>query len=224
MGLRQLKKDRTRTEIRETARRLFLKKGFEKTRIRDIADRLQISEQTVFKYFPSKRAIVEALAEEWVAANARSAAEQRKPPAGASVLEIGRRNFAQYLDGLASQRDFLRLLLDHSSLGTLQPSHRPASAQDSGLLRGTRAQIEAQAQGYRLAQLTGELRNDADPRELAEMVMSITGTCLRTWVDTEPPPDLVELAFRRIGLLMRGARTGAPNDVKRAVAEARRKE
>ena len=37
---------------------LFRKRGYEQTRVRDIIERLRISEVTFFNYFPSKDALI----------------------------------------------------------------------------------------------------------------------------------------------------------------------
>src|ERR1700720_1652257 len=57
-GLRERKKARLRQEIIDTAVRLFRKRGYEKTRIDDIVQALEISQPTFFRYFPSKDAVL----------------------------------------------------------------------------------------------------------------------------------------------------------------------
>src|SRR5512135_2402346 len=64
MGLREEKKAEQRRAILSTAAALFRKKGYEETRIRDIVDRLRISEVTFFNYFPTKDALIVAFAVE----------------------------------------------------------------------------------------------------------------------------------------------------------------
>src|SRR5260370_13493394 len=58
LGLRERKKARLRQEIIDTAVRLFRKRGYEKTRIDDIVQSLEISQPTFFRYFPSKDAVL----------------------------------------------------------------------------------------------------------------------------------------------------------------------
>jgi AcrR family transcriptional regulator len=58
LGLRELKKQRTRQLLSETARRLFSERGFEQVSIAEIAREAEVSEQTVFNYFPSKEDLV----------------------------------------------------------------------------------------------------------------------------------------------------------------------
>src|SRR5215467_9720848 len=64
MGLREEKKAEQRRAILNTAAELFRKKGYEETRVRDIADKLRISEVTFFNYFPTKDALIMAFAVE----------------------------------------------------------------------------------------------------------------------------------------------------------------
>ena len=58
IGLRERKKQRTRQLLSETARRLFSERGFERVSIAEIARVADVSEQTVFNYFPSKEDLV----------------------------------------------------------------------------------------------------------------------------------------------------------------------
>jgi AcrR family transcriptional regulator len=57
-GLRERKKQQTRELIAETARRLFVKRGFERVRVAEIADAAGVAEKTVFNYFPTKEDLV----------------------------------------------------------------------------------------------------------------------------------------------------------------------
>ena len=83
-GLRERKKQRTRELIADTARRLFTERGFEHVSVGEIARRAEVSEKTVFNYFPTKEDLVywrmESFEEELL-----RAVRERAP--GESILE-----------------------------------------------------------------------------------------------------------------------------------------
>ena len=83
LGLRERKKQRTRELIAGTARRLFIERGFEEVPVAEIARAAEVSEATVFNYFPTKEDLLysrlEAFEEELL-----SAVRERQP--GDSVL------------------------------------------------------------------------------------------------------------------------------------------
>ena len=57
-GLRERKKQQTRQQIAEIARRRFAEDGFERVTVAEIARKAQVSEKTVFNYFPTKEDLV----------------------------------------------------------------------------------------------------------------------------------------------------------------------
>ncbi|MFL5877660.1 MAG: TetR family transcriptional regulator, partial [Solirubrobacteraceae bacterium] len=58
LGLRERKKQRTLELIAETARGLFAERGFERVTVAEIARAADVSQQTVFNYFPRKEDLV----------------------------------------------------------------------------------------------------------------------------------------------------------------------
>ena len=58
IGLRELKKARTRQLIAETAARLFAERGYEHVSVADVARAAEVAEQTVYNYFPVKEKLV----------------------------------------------------------------------------------------------------------------------------------------------------------------------
>jgi AcrR family transcriptional regulator len=100
-GLRERKKERTRALIAETARRLFAARGFEAVSVAEIAREAEVSEATVFNYFPTKEELVysrfEAFEQEMLAAI-------RDRPQGESITAT----FARFISkpgGLLASRD-----------------------------------------------------------------------------------------------------------------------
>ena len=57
-GLRARKKTRTRSAIRAHALRLFREQGYEATTMEQIAEAAEVSPSTLFRYFPTKKALV----------------------------------------------------------------------------------------------------------------------------------------------------------------------
>ncbi|MEV4742443.1 TetR family transcriptional regulator [Streptomyces sp. NPDC049555] len=53
-GLRELKKQRTRQALSDTAIELFLKRGFDEVSVADVAAAVEVSKPTLFRYFPTK--------------------------------------------------------------------------------------------------------------------------------------------------------------------------
>jgi AcrR family transcriptional regulator len=57
-GLRELKKARTRRLIADVAARLFAERGYEHVTVSDVAREAEVSEQTIYNYFPNKEQLV----------------------------------------------------------------------------------------------------------------------------------------------------------------------
>ncbi|MGW6908322.1 TetR/AcrR family transcriptional regulator [Streptomyces sp. NPDC054940] len=58
LGLRERKKIKTRTAIRDATYALIQEQGYDATTIEQIAERAEVSPSTVFRYFPTKEDIV----------------------------------------------------------------------------------------------------------------------------------------------------------------------
>jgi AcrR family transcriptional regulator len=84
VGLRELKKQRTRQLIADTAWRLFAQRGFDEVPVAQIAREAEVSEATVFNYFPTKEDLVfhrmEAFEQELLSA-------VRDRPEGESIVQ-----------------------------------------------------------------------------------------------------------------------------------------
>src|SRR3954447_23899028 len=100
-GLRERKKQQTRRLIAETARRLFVEGGFDRVTVADVAAAAEVSEATVFNYFPTKEDLfysgLEAFEEELL-----KAIREREP--GESALAAFR-TFVLQRRGLLSATD-----------------------------------------------------------------------------------------------------------------------
>jgi AcrR family transcriptional regulator len=99
-GLRERKKQRTRELIAETARRLFTERGFDAVTVAEVARAADVSEGTVFNYFPTKEDLFYG---GMATFEAQLVDAVRQRPAGESVLAGFRRFLLDRSAGLAAK-------------------------------------------------------------------------------------------------------------------------
>ena len=160
LGLRERKKQQTRTAIRDAAMRLFLERGFDQVSVAEVARAADVSEATVFNYFPTKEDLVyermDAFEQELLAA-------VRERPEGESVL-----------------RAFVRFILDRSDTAITGDGRRRVAALTrlttaSPSLQARERQIVAsytEALAASLAEEAGAAPDDIEPRVAAEAMMA----------------------------------------------------
>jgi AcrR family transcriptional regulator len=95
------KPDDTRARIMDTAEALFRRLGYAKTTVADIAGELKMSPANVYRFFPSKNAIIEAICQRclgeleeraWAAARSRGSAAERIERLVLEILAYHREN------------------------------------------------------------------------------------------------------------------------------------
>jgi len=100
VGLRERKKQQTRQAIFDAARRLFAERRFEDVTVAEIARAADVSEVTVFNYFPTKEDLfysgMEFFEEDLVEA-------VRSRPRGESAIKAFRRRLLDGTDALGSK-------------------------------------------------------------------------------------------------------------------------
>ncbi|WP_306321470.1 MULTISPECIES: TetR/AcrR family transcriptional regulator [unclassified Streptomyces] len=129
LGLRELKKRRTRQNLSETAVRLFMEKGYDNVSVAEVAAEAGVSKPTLFRYFAAKEDLVLHRFADHEDEAARVVAAR---PDGEAPLGALRRHF---LAGLR-RRDPVTGLCDH-----------PAVLAYQRLLYGT-PQLVARLYGY----------------------------------------------------------------------------
>src|SRR5436189_2261957 len=98
------KPDDTRARIIETAETLFRRMGFVKTAVADIAAELGMSPANVYRFFPSKNAIVEAICQRcldeleeqaWAVARSKAPATARVERLFLEILAYNKENLLE---------------------------------------------------------------------------------------------------------------------------------
>jgi len=190
-GLRQRKKERQRQQILDTAVELFRKHGYESTRIADIAELLEISQQKFFLYFPSKDAILQELALEALGKLSRALCE-REP--STSVQATVRDAYAQFADLIQTDLELSRMVLDPACVGWLKSNSVDAT-------------IPARLRVIREAQERGELNAALEPEALSQILGgSLAAVILPYVVGIGPSYDLKKRLEVAIEVFFRGAR------------------
>ncbi|MBO0768747.1 MAG: TetR/AcrR family transcriptional regulator [Solirubrobacterales bacterium] len=135
-GLRARKKRLTRQRISDVATALFVARGFDNVRVAEIAEKVGVSEKTVYNYFPTKESMVFDDEDEMLSRLTRAVAER---PHGSSptvaFVDALKRDMTLFVDAIGEERsdflsDFARMVRDTPALraawGEFQ--HRLASA------------------------------------------------------------------------------------------------
>jgi len=177
------KPDDTRARIIETADALFRRLGYAKTAVADIAAELGMSPANVYRFFPSKNAIVEAICQRclamleekaWAVARSRGSAASRLERLILEILAYHRENL------VTDQRvnDIVLVAMEHS--WSAIEAHKEA-------LRGIAEMI------LRDGIEAGEFE-PVDPRETSRLIMRaltsfthpiVIASCLRDEEDVE---------------------------------------
>lgn len=178
MGLRDEKKREMRSAILDTALSLYRREGFESTRVRDIVNRLRISEATFFNYFETKHSVLEAAAEQLV----HRSLEQLET-AVALDTPISQR-LECLVDAFATEfsgdRELAALLAAHTTFFAGAREERLVLAH--GLLRDLFAD----------GQERGEIRTDLTAALLAELALAMMLAVIHDWsrgADDDQPLD-----------------------------------
>ena len=202
MGLREEKKSGQRAAILDAAEALFRSGGYDETRIEDITSRVRISRQTFFNYFPSKDEVLRELGLRWLA---RAIGKpRRRAPSGDGVLADFRRALRAQARAIANDRDFMRLVYTRS--GVILP--QGGRANDEERLALTHSGFEALAAIMRRAQQAGEIREDVDPIQVAEIYFGVHTVTIRLWLTDywKTPGRLDTRLVRAFDILVNGLR------------------
>lgn len=171
-GLRERKKADTRDAIQRHAVRLFREHGYDATSVEQIAAAAGVSDRTVFRYFPTKEALVTL---DDYGALITEAARAQPPELGAvAALRTALRTVLGGLTGndIATKRDRQALVLSVPALWTASlPVIAAAKRQITEVV----------------ADRIGRKAGDAEVRAIAG---SVFGILVSVWLDWADDPDL----------------------------------
>ena len=218
MGLREQKKDQQRGRILSVCGRLFRSRGFDETTVDEIAQKVGISRQTFFNYFPSKEAVLRELGFVWLAEQGRRTAEgsRRSDDASGLLPRLGEL-LRNQLRAIQDDREFMRLVFTRSGL-FFPTGPGSGTDADANRLDRTRGAFELMAAGIRHAQDAGELRDDVDASQIAEIYVGVFYVTTRLWLTDywDDDEDLETRMFAAVDMLANGMKpSSAPRKARR---------
>ena len=171
VGLREAKKLRQRKEIVEKALELFRERGYDQTRVSDITERAGISDATFFNYFPSKDLVLDELALAQVELFSETLRYQLGLD-GKSVPDRIRETMKVAAVAIAADREFQNVLYTRSNL-----------FHSSGALKErTHEMYRLLAKLFEVGHQREEIRPDANPMQLAEMLIATYHLTTINWL------------------------------------------
>lgn len=183
MSLREEKKERQKRDIYRTAVKLFHEKGFEETRVEDIARRLQISRATFFNYYPSKDSILHQVAEE--AVRFYRARLEKEITAQAGAHEKIHHLLEDMGKGIEADKRFYRAVFLEIMRGQMGLVGGQAAMEKAPIGELTASII---SQG----QQEGEIRSDYPALQLAEILVGTYNNVILNWLHGSGGYSLVQ--------------------------------
>jgi AcrR family transcriptional regulator len=190
-----------RTHILDAAERRFVRSGFHRTTMHDVAAEAGMSPGNLYRYFPSKDAIVAGLCERDRVGLTREFIAMRENQGEDGFLpafkELGRRHFED------AAADKARLCLEIWAEATRNPT---VAALQTEFDRALNEQFIA---AFEAAKAEGAVHPDVDSAAVASIVSKLgDGLFVRraTATDFDPEREIAEV-FAVIGAMLRGAIT-----------------
>ena len=192
MGLRELKRERTRRLIADKAFELFTDHGFGRTTVEQIAAAAEVGPSTLYRYFPTKETLVLEFVEDCLLGSVAWFREQPEvdlPDGLQSVIE-------RVLDQLESNPDRVRAVFD------LAGQTASVSAHLNEMIWRFRTELTDEL----VRRLAGNDPQDAEftAALAAGIAMNIIETVVRIWVENPDDTEVKELARRAMTLLRGG--------------------
>jgi AcrR family transcriptional regulator len=195
-GLRERKKQRTRDALVDAAFRLFLRKGFEATTIDEIAEAVEVSPRTFFRYFESKEDVALSLVEQqFTSLYAVFAARPDHEP----VITALRHSIVETVRACEGGTGGF----DADRFTCMQQVMRDSPAVHARSVELCTARLDELAAC--VAQRMGvDVAADPRPTLVAAVATTAVQTAMAAWRAVEPDQPASVLADRALGLLEQG--------------------
>jgi AcrR family transcriptional regulator len=191
MGLREVKRERTRRLIADKAFELFSDHGFGRTTVEQIAAAAEVGPSTLYRYFPTKETLVLEFVDDSLAEAVSWFAQQPAldlPDGLRAVIE-------RVLDQLESNPDRVRAVFD------LAEQNGSVSAHLNELIWRFRTDLA----DVLVRRLPGNPHRSEFVAALsAGIAMNIIESVVRVWVDAPDTTEAKALAQQAMGLLRTG--------------------
>ncbi|MDX6279393.1 MAG: hypothetical protein QOH03_464 [Kribbellaceae bacterium] len=190
MGLRELKRERTRRLISDKAFELFTDHGFGRTTVEQIAAAAEVGPSTLYRYYPTKETLVLEFVEDSMFGALNWFREQPGdldlPDGLQSVIEL-------VLDQLERNPDRVRAVYELAGQTPSVSAHL--------------AEVTWRWRNELTVELAGRLAGDSvefTAALAAGAVMNIIEVVVQTWVDNPDGTEVKDLAREAMGLLRGG--------------------
>lgn len=188
---RARRRARFRSEAQDVATAAFLERGFDAVTMAEIAESLDVSERTLFRYFPSKESLLDPAHEDLVASLVDELAAR---PASESAFAAVRGSLRALGDELNSDREgwALRMSIVESS-----PQVQAHLLRRQSELEDAIAAVVAIRGGV------------TDPHDLRPRLFAATATCafrvaVEEWIATATGDDLLGMLEQTLDLVATG--------------------
>lgn len=218
-GLREHNRTERRARIREAARAVFCRRGYQSATTREIAALARVANGTLFRYASNKRELLlmiinddlDDLTEQRQRAPARKGHDLRE-----QIMEFYRPRYEYFARYPLLSRPFV------SEAFHFMSAHPSEVGPEARRNRARRAELLADLQDI-FERAAGQGRRPAPPKLLAELVHAVYLSANRQWLESSTLDPVAGL--KRLDGLLRLAAGGferAPERAKRAAAPRRR--
>lgn len=183
-----------RQQILEAAWRCFARQGFHATSMQDVFAASGLSAGAVYRYFPSKKALVEATAQSVIGSLDEFFDELRAKPSAPPLPELVRA-LTEHVEQLAGsgEVDITRVAVNVWAEALREPDIGEIAA---GTLRQLRERFTEVARTWRE---TGSLPADADPEHVAQVLYGIAvGFLVQRLLVGDVEPETYSAAVRAL--------------------------